>query len=229
MGRSPVPLSHLKLHSQQEFHINRNPLEHEHNWQDDSCFWYSYWSPKKSDFSDFRVTTTLVSRLADVKRGKFPREWLGKVYGALAQLVERRSTYSPPRTAKRPLPRPQWTMENLVGNLTKWGISTAGSALHSHCRGQRFESAMLHHPQSLEITGFQGFFDAQIQDGNICHICSLWFEFWPDNVKTGEALFTHPHVTYITILKGNHIDFFLVGCPKNRIRILLEITYFSGM
>ena len=26
-----------------------------------------------------------------------------------------------------------------------WGISTVGSALHSHCRGQRFESAMLHH------------------------------------------------------------------------------------
>ena len=121
--RFPPLLSHLKFHSQQEFHIDRKSL------------------------------------------------------GALAQLVERRSTYSPPRTAKRPLPRPQWTMGNLVGNLTKWGIGTAGSALHSHCRGHRFDSGMLHHPQSLEITGFQGFFDAQIQDGNICHICSLWFEF----------------------------------------------------
>ena len=29
-----------------------------------------------------------------------------------------------------------------------WGISTVGSALHSHCRGQRFESAMLHHSPS---------------------------------------------------------------------------------
>ena len=27
---------------------------------------------------------------------------------------------------------------------TKWGISTVGSALHSHCRGQEFESPMLH-------------------------------------------------------------------------------------
>ena len=26
-----------------------------------------------------------------------------------------------------------------------WGISTVGSALHSHCRGHRFESGMLHH------------------------------------------------------------------------------------
>ena len=25
-----------------------------------------------------------------------------------------------------------------------WGISTVGSALHSHCRGHRFESGMLH-------------------------------------------------------------------------------------
>ena len=30
-----------------------------------------------------------------------------------------------------------------------WGISTVGSALHSHCRGHRFESGMLHHPWTL--------------------------------------------------------------------------------
>ena len=87
------------------------------------------------------------------------------ICGALAQLVERRSTYSPPRTAKRPLPRPQWTMENLVGNFTKWGISTAGSALHSHCRGQRFESAMLHHHKALKSLGFRAFFMLKIYMG----------------------------------------------------------------
>ena len=32
---------------------------------------------------------------------------------------------------------------------TKRGISTVGSALHSHCRGQRFESAMLHHSSGI--------------------------------------------------------------------------------
>ncbi len=31
------------------------------------------------------------------------------------------------------------------------GISTVGSALHSHCRGQRFESAMLHHKTSENV------------------------------------------------------------------------------
>ena len=40
--------------------------------------------------------------------------------------------------------------------LNTWGISTVGSALHSHCRGQRFESAMLHHKKS-ESYGFQTF------------------------------------------------------------------------
>ena len=40
--------------------------------------------------------------------------------------------------------------------LNTWGISTVGSALHSHCRGQRFESAMLHHKKS-ESCGFQTF------------------------------------------------------------------------
>ena len=36
---------------------------------------------------------------------------------------------------------------------TKWGISTVGSALHSHCRGQEFESPMLHQDPS-EKTDF---------------------------------------------------------------------------
>ena len=35
-----------------------------------------------------------------------------------------------------------------------WGISTVGSALHSHCRGQRFESAMLHQVETLILKGF---------------------------------------------------------------------------
>ena len=33
-----------------------------------------------------------------------------------------------------------------------------GSALHSHCRGQRFESAMLHHRKALKSLGFRAFF-----------------------------------------------------------------------
>jgi hypothetical protein len=31
---------------------------------------------------------------------------------------------------------------------TVWGISAVGSALHSHCRGQEFESPMLHHKRT---------------------------------------------------------------------------------
>ncbi len=47
-----------------------------------------------------------------------------------------------------------------------WGISTVGSALHSHCRGQRFESAMLHqkenpNPISPVGEGFGFFFSPQ--------------------------------------------------------------------
>ena len=30
-------------------------------------------------------------------------------------------------------------------NIRAWGISSVGRALHWQCRGQRFESAMLHH------------------------------------------------------------------------------------
>ena len=51
------------------------------------------------------------------------------------------------------------------------GISTVGSALHSHCRGHRFESGMLHHKRTLILIqrlafflclkslALQGFFD----------------------------------------------------------------------
>ena len=37
-----------------------------------------------------------------------------------------------------------------------------GSALHSHCRGQRFESAMLHHRKALKSLGFKAFFIPRI-------------------------------------------------------------------
>ena len=39
---------------------------------------------------------------------------------------------------------------------TTWGISTVGSALHSHCRGQRFESAMLHQTQEIRTSSRLG-------------------------------------------------------------------------
>ena len=39
---------------------------------------------------------------------------------------------------------------------TTWGISTVGSALHSHCRGQRFESAMLHQTQEIRTSSQLG-------------------------------------------------------------------------
>lgn len=46
---------------------------------------------------------------------------------------------------------------NGIGSVdNKWGYSTVGSALHSHCRGHRFESGMLHHNLS-ENYGFQTF------------------------------------------------------------------------
>ena len=40
-------------------------------------------------------------------------------------------------------------------NTTR-GISTVGSALHSHCRGQRFESAMLHQSQEIRTSSRLG-------------------------------------------------------------------------
>ena len=42
--------------------------------------------------------------------------------------------------------------------ISAWGISTVGSALHSHCRGQRFESAMLHHKRTLILIQRLAFF-----------------------------------------------------------------------
>lgn len=36
----------------------------------------------------------------------------------------------------------QWKSE-------KWGISSAGRALHWQCRGQRFDPAMLHHDEKI--------------------------------------------------------------------------------
>ena len=39
---------------------------------------------------------------------------------------------------------------------TARGISTVGSALHSHCRGQRFESAMLHQTQEIRTSSRLG-------------------------------------------------------------------------
>ena len=39
-----------------------------------------------------------------------------------------------------------------------WGISTVGSALHSHCRGHRFESGMLHHKRTLILIQRLAFF-----------------------------------------------------------------------
>ena len=38
------------------------------------------------------------------------------------------------------------------------GISTVGSALHSHCRGHRFESGMLHHKRTLILIQRLAFF-----------------------------------------------------------------------
>ena len=37
-----------------------------------------------------------------------------------------------------------------------WGISTVGSALHSHCRGQEFESPMLHHLSTQILIQYLG-------------------------------------------------------------------------
>ena len=50
----------------------------------------------------------------------------------------------------------------ILGRKPKMGVrnNELVSALHSHCRGHRFDSGMLHTLQSLEITGFQGFFVA---------------------------------------------------------------------
>ena len=47
-----------------------------------------------------------------------------------------------------------------------WGISTGGSALHSHCRGHRFESGMLHHLRTLILIQYQRPFFCQKTPNN---------------------------------------------------------------
>ena len=74
-------------------------------------------------------------------------------HGVLAQLVGRSPpTYAPNFSRRLPslsfgqpldlnssLPVPELVTSNI------WGISAVGSARHSHCRGQGFDSPMLHH------------------------------------------------------------------------------------
>ena len=43
---------------------------------------------------------------------------------------------------------------NVISYSGTWGISTVGSALHSHCRGHRFESGMLHHKSCISMQDF---------------------------------------------------------------------------
>ncbi len=76
---------------------------------------------------------------------------MGRPYGALAQLVGQGTPkYTPPDQHGKPQ-----KMYYLVRKFTKWGISTVGSALHSHCRGHRFESGMLHaNPSSERLRDF---------------------------------------------------------------------------
>ena len=53
--------------------------------------------------------------------------------------------------------------DRIVKRQNAWGISTVGSALHSHCRGQRFESAMLHQ-RTCKKQVFFSFWGCFLQD-----------------------------------------------------------------
>ena len=47
--------------------------------------------------------------------------------------------------------KPLYSFHGMCYNITrvqKWGISTVGSTLHWQCRGQEFESPMLHHDRA---------------------------------------------------------------------------------
>ena len=97
-------------------------------------------------YTSSRTTTTIPTVL-----------WINH-HGALAQLVGRgKRTFAPTK--------PQTTCPS--GQKSPRGISTAGSARHSHCRGQRFESAMLHHNLSENAYDFRHFSCSGIQKASI--------------------------------------------------------------
>ena len=54
------------------------------------------------------------------------------------------------------LQKPRFTKEQIVAWISRFKYGDpAGSAQHWQCWGQRFESAMLHEPKSLEMQGFR--------------------------------------------------------------------------
>ena len=77
------------------------------------------------------------------------------IFGALAQLVERQMRMYALNQC------PNWQGFVLDGRFSYQirGISAVGSARHSHCRGQGFESPILHHLQkALESIDSGAFF-----------------------------------------------------------------------
>ena len=63
-----------------------------------------------------------------------------------------RYSYCHPR-ASTPAPKCGANLTQLHKKTLR-GISTVGSALHSHCRGHRFESGMLHHKSCISMQDF---------------------------------------------------------------------------
>ena len=57
----------------------------------------------------------------------------------------------------------------MVTKVTKWGISTDGSARHSHCRGQGFDSPMLH-TKPCKSTSAR-FFHCYFSETIVCKSC----------------------------------------------------------
>ena len=75
-----------------------------------------------------------------------------------------------------------------------WGISTVGSALHSHCRGHRFESGMLHVRTCRNASPFSLFWGENAGFGcKRIHFCKRCKRFDPNsdpNVKETQRNFS---------------------------------------
>ena len=130
--------------------------------------------------------------------------------GALAQLVEQAfSCLSPPVVSGG---------KQFLSDLHKfdkeiWGISTVGSARHSHCRGQEFESPMLH--QKFLIRAFSK------EEVRICFMIEI---------SLAESI-----VTFFRCIKRHESicircfrALFMVGFPRNAYFLSLWLPFFEA-
>ena len=80
-----------------------------------------------------------------LRRRHSPHQSATAAAGPRARISERGQGYAPASRAKSAMIDTYREPRHLSSRAARWGCSSDGRALQSHCRGQRFDSAQLHH------------------------------------------------------------------------------------